>query len=113
MHYDHALSTHKNHEAAAFAWLAKHGESPAGEMLCSESPTGNGCIFMQPDGDFINAMGNLLQWAVGNRGSKTGNAYCVPEVKDALRALHYAVTGDYVAELGDTYATADTFKKES
>lgn len=29
----------------------------------------------------------LLQWAVGNRGPKTGNPYCVPEVKAVLRAI--------------------------
>jgi hypothetical protein len=35
----------------------------------------------------VDAMGNLLQWAAGNRGTKEGNPYGVPEVKDALIAL--------------------------
>ena len=30
---------------------------------------------------------NLLEWAKGNRGSKSGNPYLVPEVKSALQLL--------------------------
>ncbi len=26
----------------------------------------------------------LMQWVVGNRGSKSGNPYCVPEVRNML-----------------------------
>ncbi len=30
---------------------------------------------------------DLLQWCVGNRGSKQGNPYCVPEMKEMLKAI--------------------------
>ena len=30
---------------------------------------------------------HLLEWAKGNRGSKTGNPYCIPEVRHALKTL--------------------------
>jgi hypothetical protein len=33
---------------------------------------------------------NLLQWAVGNRGPKTGNPYLIPEVRDTLKAIAHA-----------------------
>ena len=33
------------------------------------------------------ALCNLLEWAKGNRGSRCGNPYCVPEVRDALKVL--------------------------
>ncbi len=29
----------------------------------------------------------LLQWCVGNRGSKSCNPYTVPQIKEALRAV--------------------------
>ena len=30
---------------------------------------------------------HLLEWAKGNRGAKTGNPYCIPEVRHALKTL--------------------------
>ena len=33
------------------------------------------------------AIQHLLEWAKGNRGAKTGNPYCVPEVRHALKTL--------------------------
>lgn len=30
---------------------------------------------------------DLLQWAIGNRGSKSSNPYSVPEVKAVLKAI--------------------------
>ena len=30
---------------------------------------------------------HLLEWAKGNRGAKTGNPYCSPEVRHALKTL--------------------------
>jgi len=36
--------------------------------------------------DLQTALGNLLQWAAGNRGNKD-RPYAIPEVKDALKAL--------------------------
>ncbi len=36
------------------------------------------------------ALGNLIQWAIGNRGGKDGNPYCVPEVREALKTLAQA-----------------------
>jgi hypothetical protein len=33
------------------------------------------------------AIQHLLEWAKGNRGSKTGNPYCIPEVRHALKTL--------------------------
>lgn len=37
--------------------------------------------------DLKKALANLLEWAVGNRGSKSGNPYMFPEVKNALEVL--------------------------
>lgn len=33
------------------------------------------------------ALANLVEWAKGNRGSKVGNPYCIPEVQVALMTL--------------------------
>jgi hypothetical protein len=33
------------------------------------------------------ALYDLLEWAVGKRGSKSGNPYLVPEVEEAHRTL--------------------------
>ena len=48
----------------------------------------------QADADFYAAspdletsLKNVLEWAKGNRGSKHGNPYCVPEVIEALKVL--------------------------
>ena len=30
---------------------------------------------------------DLMQWVAGNRGSKHGNPYCVPEVRETLKAI--------------------------
>ena len=40
---------------------------------------------------------HLLEWAKGNRGAKTGNPYCIPEVRHALKTLA-AIQGvnDYI-----------------
>jgi len=32
-------------------------------------------------------LANVLEWAVGNRGSKEGNPYSIPEIKAALKYL--------------------------
>jgi len=37
--------------------------------------------------ELIKALANLLEWAKGNRGSKTGNPYGFLEVKNALKVL--------------------------
>lgn len=36
------------------------------------------------------ALMNLLDWAIGNRGSKECNPYSIPEVKEALEVLAMA-----------------------
>lgn len=33
------------------------------------------------------ALANLVEWAKGNRGSKAGNPYLIPEVRTALLTL--------------------------
>ena len=41
----------------------------------------------QNKNELIKALANLLEWAKGNRGSKSGNPYGFPEVKRALEVL--------------------------
>lgn len=41
----------------------------------------------QNKNELIKALANLLEWAKGNRGSKSGNPYLFPEVKNALKVL--------------------------
>lgn len=41
----------------------------------------------QNKNELIKALANLLEWAKGNRGSKSGNPYGFPEVKNALKVL--------------------------
>ena len=41
----------------------------------------------------VKALANLLEWAKGNRGSRCGNPYAVPEVRDALKTLGH-ITDD-------------------
>jgi hypothetical protein len=47
--YDHALSGHENHEAAAWAFLDKHAARPVSEyelLGISDNPSGSGCAFV-------------------------------------------------------------------
>ena len=42
---------------------------------------------MRANKNTIAVLCDLLHWAKGNRGSKAGNPYAVPEVKAALKHL--------------------------
>ena len=47
--YDHALSGHENHEAAAWAFMDKHSARPIGEyelLGISDNPSGSGNAFV-------------------------------------------------------------------
>jgi hypothetical protein len=37
--------------------------------------------------DTASHLANVLEWAAGNRGSKSGNPYSIPEIKQALKHL--------------------------
>ena len=41
----------------------------------------------RPNKKTVKALCDLLEWAKGNRGSKDGNPYMMPEVKAALKHL--------------------------
>ncbi len=41
----------------------------------------------------IKSLASLLEWAKGNRGTREGNPYGKPEVKDGLKTLAH-ITGD-------------------
>lgn len=48
-------------------------------------------IFFCPQHNLVplqDALYHLLEWATGNRGSKSGNPYGIPEVRQALEALN-------------------------
>jgi hypothetical protein len=97
MPYDHALNPDGNHRAAALRLMAKmkwdcdaYGHIESGQL--ADGSYVHVMVGSAP-GRVKAALGNLLQWSVGNRGSKTGNPYSVPEVREALKALHYAKHG--------------------
>lgn len=35
----------------------------------------------------VAVVNDLMEWIYGNRGGREGNPYCVPEVKDMLKAI--------------------------
>jgi hypothetical protein len=41
----------------------------------------------QASNPIVRALADVLEWAKGNRGPKTGNPYGIPEVKNALKVL--------------------------
>lgn len=41
-------------------------------------------------------LSNVLEWAKGNRGSRQGNPYTVPEIKEALKFLAKLDGVDYL-----------------
>lgn len=58
----------------------------------------------------VDALGNLLQWAVGNRGSKEGNPYGIPEIKAALQTLAKARGWSYENIKANYYDAADNYR---
>jgi hypothetical protein len=59
------------------------------------------------------ALGNLLQWAIGNRGSRDGNPYHFPEVKAALRALATAKGWDEEQIAKNYFDAADEYRTKT
>ena len=60
--------------------------------------------------DPIDALGNLIQWAVGNRGTKTGNPYGIPEIRAALETLAKARGWSYESIKANYYDAADNYR---
>lgn len=84
LHWDDALDIGENHVAAARALAQKY--KWAG--IWHGGATADGYVFVtQESPDLRPALRNLVDYAAGNRGSRTGNPYMVPEMKDAIRAL--------------------------
>ena len=85
--YPHELDEDRAHQHVAeqlqikMGWIGKH----YGQLVGGALPDNNGYAWVMCP--LVDAMGHLLQWAAGNRGTKEGNPYGVPEVKDALIAL--------------------------
>lgn len=87
INYPHEFNEENAHKHAARAlqtrlgWIGKN----YGTLVGGGLPNNGGyCFVMVPA---VDALGNLVQWAVGNRGAKTGNPYSVPEIDRALMAL--------------------------
>ena len=85
--YPHELDEDRAHQYVAdqlrikLGWIGKH----YGQLVGGALPGNKGYAWVLCP--LVDAMGNLLQWAAGNRGTKEGNPYGVPEVRDALIAL--------------------------
>jgi hypothetical protein len=108
--YDHSLSAEEAHKAAAIALCTNFGWGNYGNLISGSIE--NGFVFLfEPKTvwSMRRALGNLVQYAVGNRGSRDGNPYSKTEVKRALEALAYDVSGSYPDETpldaADSYKT--------
>lgn len=94
--YDHGISSGVvQHSRAAVALAEKMGWTAPfyGQMVGGALPNNAGYAFVEMPpavAKLHEALGNLVQFCVGNRGSREGNPYCKPEVKAALDALFYA-----------------------
>lgn len=106
--YDSDLSVGvENHRAAVQALLTKlkwTGHYAAGGM-----PNDDGYVFVEVPmlGELVDALGGLLQFAVGNRGNRDGNPYCKREVPLALNVLHDFMTGSHTSDATTHYDAAD------
>lgn len=60
--------------------------------------------------DPVDALGNLIQWAIGNRGPKAGNPYGIPEIEAALKTLGKAQGWTYGRIMESYYDAADNYR---
>ena len=102
------------HHKAAQALCNKFGWS--GRLIGGALPSCAGYAFVfEPvaTGRVRDALGNLLQWAVGNRGDKAGNPYgsSKPEVLEGLQSLYYERTGNN-GEFSQYCDAAEPWKKK-
>lgn len=109
--YPHELSGEDVHKAAALALIAKLGWGDYGRIIGGGTKDGYVFVFDMDSGKLETALGHLCQHVAGNRGNRSGNPYCVPEMKDALMALNEYATGRYSSEYSVYCNAADKFKK--
>lgn len=85
--YPHEYSGMDCHMQAAKALQIKLGwvGKQYGALVGGGLPNNGGYCFVLVSA--VDALGNLIDWAKGNRGRKDVNPYCVPEIVDSLRAL--------------------------
>lgn len=82
------------HTEAARALMVKMGWT--GTLIAGGVKDGYVFVFQPAHVErTLNALGNLVQWAIGNRGAKEGNPYSSskPEMTEALHALYFATNG--------------------
>ena len=110
--YDHSLNAEANHKAAAMALCVTFKWE--GNLNSGELPNGNRVFVFEPKSVTMmrDALGNLCQHVAGNRGNREGNAYCKPEMKDALQALYVDQhDGEYPLMPSDCFDAADKYYK--
>jgi hypothetical protein len=106
--YDHDFDCEGAHMKAAEALRAKLGWQ--GKLIAGGTETGYVFVFEPIAVEKMrDALGNLCQWAVGNRAGKDGNPYMVPEMMDALKALHFDEHGKHDGTM--PYGAADKWNK--
>ncbi len=108
--YDYDFDTEGAHKKAAEALKAKMGWQ--GNLIAGGTIDGYVFVFEPVATERMrDALGNLCQHVMGNRGNKTGNPYSVPEMQEALKALHLDATGNYTSEYSDYVDAANGWKK--
>jgi len=60
--------------------------------------------------DPVDALGNLIQWALGNRGRKDGNPYGIPEIEAGLKTLGKANGWTYGRIMESFCDAADNYR---
>lgn len=113
--YPHELSGEDVHKAAALALVKKLGwdDPHYGQLIGGGTDSGYVFVFeSRAISALRKALGNLCQHVQGNRGSRSGNPYSVPEMKDALKALYFDKTGIETDEYQVYCDASDPYKKE-
>lgn len=113
--YSYDLDVEGCHTQAANALVKKLGwdEPGYGRLICGGTDSGFVFVFeTKAVQQMRDALGNLIQYAVGNRGHRSGNPYEKTEIKTALHALYFDTHGR-PANNRDHVGAADSYAIES
>lgn len=84
------LYSHKTDGGAEYLCLSPiEGDDEEGDLFTAFIRLDGGAEILRDscEQELTSTLCDLLEWAKGNRGTKSGNPYTIPEVKDALTLL--------------------------